>query len=132
MDLVRHQPLLDAARAGDVSAIERLLAVCQPDIRRYAQRNCLISDVDDAVQESLLVLSRKVGSLRAAAAFSSWLFAIVRRVRRGTGLAHADKEHIHHRLLAYGWSARRTVLVLYGITAILSLLALATADVTQR
>ena len=56
MDLVRHQPLLDAARAGDVSAIERLLAVCQPDIRRYAQRNCLISDVDDAVQESLLVL----------------------------------------------------------------------------
>jgi len=79
MDLVRHQPLLDAACAGDVSAIERLLAVCQPDIRRYAQRNCLISDVDDAVQESLLVLSRKVGSLRAAAAFSSWLFAIVRR-----------------------------------------------------
>ena len=79
MDLVRNQPLLDAARAGDVSAIERLLAVCQPDIRRYAQRNCLISDVDDAVQESLLVLSRKVGSLRAAAAFSSWLFAIVRR-----------------------------------------------------
>ena len=75
MDLARHQPLLDAARAGDVAAIERLLAACQPDIRRYAQRNCLVSDVDDAIQESLLILSRKVGSLRAAAAFSSWLFA---------------------------------------------------------
>ncbi|MGY2488492.1 RNA polymerase sigma factor [Cupriavidus sp. CP313] len=79
MNLERHQPLLDAARAGDVLAIERLLRVCQPDIRRYAQRNCLISDVDDAIQESLLILSRKVGSLRAVAAFSSWLFAIVRR-----------------------------------------------------
>lgn len=75
----RHQPLVDAARAGDVSAIEHLLRVCQPNIRRYAQRNCLISDVDDAVQETLLVLSRKVGSLQVVAAFSSWLFAIVRR-----------------------------------------------------
>jgi len=79
MDLIHHPPLLDAARAGDVTAIERLLVQCQPDIRRYAQRNCLISDVDDAIQESLLILSRKVGSLRAVAAFSSWLFSIVRR-----------------------------------------------------
>jgi UDP-GlcNAc:undecaprenyl-phosphate GlcNAc-1-phosphate transferase len=44
-------------------------------------------------------------------------------------IAKPDREHIHHRMLAMGWSARRTVLVLYGITAILSLLALATADV---
>ncbi len=44
-------------------------------------------------------------------------------------IAQPDREHIHHRLLAMGWSVRRTVLVLYGITAILSLLALATADV---
>ena len=44
-------------------------------------------------------------------------------------IAEPDREHIHHRLLAIGWSVRRTVLVLYGVTAILSLLALATADV---
>ncbi len=47
-------------------------------------------------------------------------------------IAEPDREHIHHRLLALGWSVRRTVFVLYGITAILSLLALATADVAQR
>jgi len=35
--------------------------------------------VDDAVQESLLVISRKVGSLKAAAAFSSWLFTVIKR-----------------------------------------------------
>ena len=44
-------------------------------------------------------------------------------------IAQPDREHIHHRMLAMGWSVRRTVLVLYGITAILSLLALGTADV---
>jgi UDP-GlcNAc:undecaprenyl-phosphate/decaprenyl-phosphate GlcNAc-1-phosphate transferase len=44
-------------------------------------------------------------------------------------IAEPDRQHIHHRMLAMGWSVRRTVLVLYGITAILSLLALATADV---
>jgi UDP-GlcNAc:undecaprenyl-phosphate GlcNAc-1-phosphate transferase len=44
-------------------------------------------------------------------------------------IAEPDQEHIHHRMLAMGWSVRRSVLVLYAITAILSLLALATADV---
>ena len=44
-------------------------------------------------------------------------------------IAQPDRAHIHHRLLAMGWSVRRTVVVLYGITAILSVLALATADV---
>ena len=44
-------------------------------------------------------------------------------------IAQPDREHIHHRMLAFGWSARRTVLILYAITAILSVLALASADV---
>lgn len=44
-------------------------------------------------------------------------------------IAQPDREHIHHRLLALGWSVRRTVLVLYLISAILAVLALATAEV---
>jgi len=44
-------------------------------------------------------------------------------------IAQPDREHIHHRMLALGWSVRRTVLILYTITAVLSLFALATADV---
>ena len=35
-------------------------------------------------------------------------------------IAQPDREHIHHRMLALGWSVRRTVLILYAITAILS------------
>jgi UDP-GlcNAc:undecaprenyl-phosphate GlcNAc-1-phosphate transferase len=44
-------------------------------------------------------------------------------------IVQPDRQHIHHRMLAMGWSVRRTVLILYAVTAILSLLALGTADV---
>ncbi len=74
-----HSNLILAAQAGDPAAISRLLAVCQADARRYARRHCHASDVDDAVQESLLTVSRKVKGLKAAAAFSSWLFTVIKR-----------------------------------------------------
>lgn len=64
---------------GDPSALERLLRLCQPDVRRYAFRHCLASDVDDAVQEALLIVAYRLKTLRAVAAFSGWLFQIVRR-----------------------------------------------------
>lgn len=44
-------------------------------------------------------------------------------------LAEPDREHIHHRLVGLGWSTRRTVLILYAVTGVLSMLALATARV---
>ncbi len=45
--------LIDAARHGDRTALERLLAESQPDIRRYAQTQCAgTSEADDAVQET--------------------------------------------------------------------------------
>ena len=43
-------------------------------------------------------------------------------------LVEPDRQHIHHRLLALGWSPRRTVLILYGVTAVLSVFALSTAQ----
>ena len=75
----QHYPLLDAARCGDAAALSALLQLCQPDIRRYAYRHCLMSDVDDAVQESLLIVSRKIATLQILNAFSSWLFRVVKR-----------------------------------------------------
>ena len=75
----QYYPLLEAARLGDTSALDRLLRICQPDARRYAYRHCLMSDVDDAVQEALLIVARRLRSLRAVTAFSGWLFQIVRR-----------------------------------------------------
>ncbi|HEY5530764.1 MAG TPA: MraY family glycosyltransferase [Candidatus Anoxymicrobiaceae bacterium] len=45
--------------------------------------------------------------------------AIIRRLRRGQPITHADKEHIHHRLLNMGHSQRQAVLLLYFWTALL-------------
>ena len=44
-------------------------------------------------------------------------------------LAEPDREHIHHRLVGLGWTTRRTVVILYAVTGVLSMLALATARV---
>ena len=67
------------AIAGDQAALVELLDAARPDIRRYARMACRANDVDDAVQEALWLLYRKVGTLRVASSFSAWLFAIVRR-----------------------------------------------------
>jgi UDP-GlcNAc:undecaprenyl-phosphate GlcNAc-1-phosphate transferase len=58
--------------------------------------------------------------------------AIGRRIRRGTGVAHADKEHIHHRLLDFGLGYRRTVLLMYLWSALISACALAVAFIDSR
>ena len=77
--------LILAAQAGDRRAMESLLTKAQPDIRRYAMLHCSISDVDDAVQEVLLIVARRLESLRVLAAFSSWIFKTVQRECRRLG-----------------------------------------------
>ncbi|MEE9315911.1 MAG: MraY family glycosyltransferase, partial [bacterium] len=41
---------------------------------------------------------------------------ILRRLKKRKPLLQADREHLHHRLLDYGWGQRRTVLLMYGIS----------------
>jgi RNA polymerase sigma factor (sigma-70 family) len=79
--MIRAEPhLVEAARGGDVAAVERLLVVCQPDLRRFARRACSTGeDAEDAVQIALWQLYRKIGALRAAATFATWLFRIIER-----------------------------------------------------
>jgi UDP-GlcNAc:undecaprenyl-phosphate GlcNAc-1-phosphate transferase len=48
------------------------------------------------------------------------LFAIVRRAAKRQGVAAADKGHLHHRLMEMGHGMRRSVLILWGWTALLS------------
>lgn len=79
--------LIAAAQAGDASALNKVLASSRQDLRRYAEYHCIVNDVEDAVQETLLVASNKMGKLRSVDKFSSWLFRIVKRecnrMRRG-------------------------------------------------
>jgi len=42
-------------------------------------------------------------------------------------IVEPDREHIHHRLMALGWSPRQIVVMLYVLTLVLAVAALATA-----
>ena len=48
---------------------------------------------------------------------------MARRMISGRPIFEGDSEHIHHMLLARGWSQRRVVLILYGVCALFGLLA---------
>ncbi len=50
--------------------------------------------------------------------------APLRRFMRGRDMFEPDKRHVHHKLLSRGWSQRKVVLFLYGITIFLALAAL--------
>lgn len=71
--------LIGLAQAGDHDAITALLRASQPDIRRYARRSCRLEDVDDAVQEAMTIVSRRIAALRSPAAYVGWLFIMVKR-----------------------------------------------------
>lgn len=49
---------------------------------------------------------------------------ILGRLRRGHPIYHPDRAHLHHRLRDSGLSTRETVLVMYGTTALLCMVAL--------
>lgn len=50
--------------------------------------------------------------------------AMVRRYKKKSRIMEPDKEHLHHRLMARGWTAREVVLLVYVLTLILSVSAI--------
>ena len=76
-----EQQTFTAAQAGDPGALEQLLVQARPDILRYARRQCHRSSaIEDVVQEALIVLYRRVGTVRSAAALGAWLVKVVARL----------------------------------------------------
>lgn len=71
--------LIVAAQGGDVDSIAALVTGSHPHIRRFAHSLCATpEDAEDAAQEALIILYRKIGMLRASGALASWMFRIVR------------------------------------------------------
>ncbi|MBC6451036.1 RNA polymerase sigma factor [Actinokineospora xionganensis] len=89
------EQLIKAAQAGDLESITAVVHGAHPHVRRFARQLCASSqDAEDAAQEALIVLYRKIGSLRASAALASWMFRIVRNecLRRAQRLLdHRDE-----------------------------------------
>jgi RNA polymerase sigma factor (sigma-70 family) len=73
--------LFAAAQAGDPVALDRMLRELQPDIRRYARRQChRTTAIEDVVQEALIVLYRRLGTVRDPLAIAGWIFRVVTRL----------------------------------------------------
>jgi RNA polymerase sigma factor (sigma-70 family) len=73
------EQVVSAAQQGDPRAIETLLDGSHAHVQRFARTLCSTpEDAEDATQEALIVLYRKIGTLRATAALASWMFQIVR------------------------------------------------------
>lgn len=52
------------------------------------------------------------------------VYAILRRKLNKQPISHADKHHLHHRLMQIGLTHRQTVLVIYGIALIFAFISL--------
>ena len=60
------------------------------------------------------------------------ILAVTRRTWRGQGIGHADKEHIHHRLMDIGHTHGRAVLLMYLWSALIAASALAVGLIDGR
>ena len=91
--LATHEDIL-AARDGDLVALQRVLGQSRQNLRRYAEYHCNINDAEDAVQEGLILASRRIRDLRAVESFTSWMFRIVKRecnrMKRGLRMLTGD------------------------------------------
>jgi len=52
------------------------------------------------------------------------VLAVFRRIRAGKTIYLADKGHIHHTMLEYGFSQKRIALIVYFITILFGLIAI--------
>ena len=97
MTTEQETDLIDLAVTGDRYALQEVIRLWGPRVRRFAGRHCPASEVLDAVQETLLILAERIGTLRAAQALTSWSFQVVKRqcvkafsqLRRDTALARS-------------------------------------------
>ena len=58
-------------------------------------------------------------------------FAIFRRFLKGIPFYSADKDHLHHRLIARGFSATQAMLILIGFSSLFGVLALMADQITN-
>lgn len=78
-DRAREATWIDAARAGDRSALEHLIARYQPRIYRFGLKMCRDPEVaKDVVQETLIAMARGVRTFRGGSSLSTWLYTIAR------------------------------------------------------
>lgn len=86
----------------------------------------------EGVMKSVAAIAVVVPILILGVPIFDTTFAIFRRLLSGKSIMAADKNHLHHRLLNKGFSQKKTVLILYGISAIFGLFAVIITNANTR
>jgi RNA polymerase sigma factor (sigma-70 family) len=96
---VEVEELVRRAQRGDAIAVEALLREVSPYVGRICGAIAL-DEADDAMQETLVAVFRRIGTLQEPAAFKGWVRRIaVReavRVARGGRVVPVDPDELHH------------------------------------
>jgi UDP-GlcNAc:undecaprenyl-phosphate GlcNAc-1-phosphate transferase len=82
------------------------------------------TSVIGAAQKTSTTVSILVPMLALGVPIFDTLFSIIRRFLERRPIFSADRGHIHHRLLDMGLTHRRSVLILYGVSFVLTIAAI--------
>ncbi|MBC7087759.1 MAG: undecaprenyl/decaprenyl-phosphate alpha-N-acetylglucosaminyl 1-phosphate transferase [Tissierellales bacterium] len=86
----------------------------------------------EGVMKSVATISFVVPIIILGLPIFDTTFAILRRFINGQSIMEADKKHLHHRLLEHGYSHKKTVLILYMISAIFSFFAIMVSRINSK
>lgn len=86
----------------------------------------------EGVMKSVATISFVVPIIVLGLPIFDTTFAILRRLLNGQSIMEADKKHLHHRLLEHGYSHKKTVLILYLISAIFSFFAILVSRINSK
>ena len=99
MDGMEEKELIRRCRQGDEAAFEALIRLHEKQVYTLCRRMCRDeNDALEAAQDTFLAVWRGIGSFRADAAFSTWLYRLasnacldlLRREKRHAGAASLD------------------------------------------
>jgi len=57
--------------------------------------------------------------------------AIIRRIKKNKSIIEADREHLHHLFLDYGFGQKKAVLVIYSLNILFGVIAIVSSQVTK-
>jgi RNA polymerase sigma factor (sigma-70 family) len=94
-----EEQLVKRACRGDADALDQLLRRVRPDVLRWCARYLGEQDAEEACQDVLLAVSRKITEFEGRSRFQTWLYAIAsncaldtyRRLKRRAGEHPVDQ-----------------------------------------
>src|SRR5215211_2372848 len=99
---------LDAAVSGDAAALDHVLKTIKPHVERQLLRYP-VSDEDrrDLLQATLMQVVRRLGSFRAEASFSTWLFRVT--ANEALMLMRSRRRHRARFIEGFDWEELATL-----------------------